>query len=393
VRAIQILHGPLSKRMGFMHAARWLALWRAVQALVKGRQLWLTGLGRSLPGAVLRKHAIKAVDRLLGSEHLYDERLKVSAALVRMLIGAGTSPVVLVDTVEIRYRVVAVTAALAHEGRSFPFHSMIIGQPRADRRQCDRFLQQLSEVLPSDCRPVFLTDGGFESTWFDEVERRGWHYVGRVRGQAKLFFEGHWVRCQQLHGLATRRAWDLGMIALPMRQPRWRRIVISKKPISLHRRRRTRRGLDNDSNYLHYRKNVYEPLLLATSLPCSSQRIVALYRRRMQIEETFRDLKNHRWGWSLRHCGSRSSKRIEILLLIAALAVAIQQLAGAAAESLSIQRRHQANTVTRTRVLSIFVLGGLVLNGADAALLTADAIHRAAARLRRHIALLGHPTG
>lgn len=77
------------------------------------------------PGAALRKHAIKSVDRLLGSEHLYNERLKISAALVQMLMGAGTTPVVLVDTVEIRYRVVAPTAALAHEGRPFPFHSMI----------------------------------------------------------------------------------------------------------------------------------------------------------------------------------------------------------------------------------------------------------------------------
>jgi hypothetical protein len=81
----------------------------------------------------------------------------------------------------------------------------------------------------------------------------------------------------------------------------------------------------------------------------------------MQIEQSFRDLKSHRWGWSLRHCNSRSAQRIEILLLIAAIAALLQQLVGMAGERRSMQRRYQANTVRTRRILSHFMLGALLL--------------------------------
>jgi hypothetical protein len=45
-----------------------------------------------------------------------------------------------------------------------------------------------------------------------------------------------------------------------------------------------------------------------------------MYSMRMQIEETFRDLKRHRYGWSLEHVRCRTAARIDVLLLIAALA-------------------------------------------------------------------------
>ncbi|MCE2597399.1 hypothetical protein K6Y31_21760 [Motilimonas cestriensis] len=40
----------------------------------------------------------------------------------------------------------------------------------------------------------------------------------------------------------------------------------------------------------------------------------------MQIEESFRDLKGPAYGFGLRHCRSRSPKRLDILLLISLLA-------------------------------------------------------------------------
>jgi hypothetical protein len=48
---------------------------------------------------------------------------------------------------------------------------------------------------------------------------------------------------------------------------------------------------------------------------------VQLYRQRMQIEETFRDLKCHRWGFGLRYARCNSAARLEVLLLLGAGAV------------------------------------------------------------------------
>ncbi len=42
-----------------------------------------------------------------------------------------------------------------------------------------------------------------------------------------------------------------------------------------------------------------------------------LYAQRTQIEETFRDLRCHRWGFSLRYARCHTAARLEILLLLA----------------------------------------------------------------------------
>jgi hypothetical protein len=170
-------------------------------------------------------------------------------------------------------------------------------------------------------------------------------------------------------------------------------VVLSKLPRSRHRRIKTRRGPGCDSNYRQYRTNAHEPLVLATSIRCAPEHVVAIYKLRMQIEESFRDLKCHRWGWSLRHCRSRSRRRLEILLLVASLAMTVQQLIGMAGQALGLDRRQQANTVRHRRVLSIFVLGGLLLSTRDGELVSASALKRAVANLRKTFAGLAGRSG
>ena len=77
----------------------------------------------------------------------------------------------------------------------------------------------------------------------------------------------------------------------------------------------------------------------------------------MQIEEAFRDLKNHRWGFALRYARSNNTARLEILLLLALLATWLLWLLGLAARERGIHRQFQANTEYRRRVLSIPFLG------------------------------------
>jgi hypothetical protein len=373
--------------MKFMHAARWQALWRTVQGLLAGKKLWLTALGRALPGSADRKHAIKAVDRLLGNPLLYGERFRISAGLAALLIGRRRRPVILIDTVEIRHKMVGFVASVAHQGRSIPIWSTMITALRANARHCCTFLNGLQAVLPPTSRPIVITDGGFEREWFEQVEARGWDYIGRVRGLVKFEWRGQRLTCPDLHAMAGRRAKNLHRVRFPIKNPTPRRLVLSKLPVCRHRQTKTRRGPSRDNNYKHYRKNAHEPLLLTTSLGCAPQAVVDLYGARMQIEQTFRDLKNHRWGWSLRHCLSRTADRIEILLLIGALATFVQQVIGIAGEHSGLHRRYQANTIRTRRVLSYFFLGGLLLASRNHDL-SPSVLRGALAHLRRQVATL-----
>ena len=66
-----------------------------------------------------------------------------------------------------------------------------------------------------------------------------------------------------------------------------------------------------------------EPWLLATSLGSSqfnAASIVVMYGKRMQIEESFRDLKSHRYGMGFEDSRTRGSKRLSVLFLLNMLA-------------------------------------------------------------------------
>jgi hypothetical protein len=72
-----------------------------------------------------------------------------------------------------------------------------------------------------------------------------------------------------------------------------------------------------------------EPWLLAVSptLELTPAQIVAIYARRMQIEQSFRDLKSHRYGVGFEDSLTRTRDRLAVLLLILALATFVAWIA------------------------------------------------------------------
>ena len=109
-----------------------------------------------------------------------------------------------------------------------------------------------------------------------------------------------------------------------------------------------------------YRKSANDPWLLASSLSgenTSAETVINLYKKRMQIEEGFRDLKSSKYGLSFEHAYSKKIERIQILLLLAMLASLIAHLTGLAAENENLHYQFQANTIKTRRVLSFFFLG------------------------------------
>jgi IS4 transposase len=108
-------------------------------------------------------------------------------------------------------------------------------------------------------------------------------------------------------------------------------------------------------------KGANEPWLIASSFApgeLSAIEIMRLYRKRMQMEEAFRDLKNTRNGLGLRHCRSYRLEKLNVALLIATL---ILWLLGTVAKQKNLHYAFQANTEKRWNVLSNFTIGWQVL--------------------------------
>lgn len=360
MQAIQFLHTAFAQALPGVHARRLAALMACVSALLSGRHLTLTALGRGLPGTAYPKHAIKRVDRLLGNAHLHSERLLFYAAMLRALLGSLKHPLILVDwsPVNAQASLFLLRAAIPLAGRSFPIYECVHDRDSCPRQQ-NRLLDALECLLPEGCVPTLVTDAGFRRPWFQAVEARGWHYVGRVRHRDLYRTpNGDWAPITQLHQQADATPRALGQVEMTRRAPhRVCLYCVRQAP----KGRKHRRVTGRIARSKHSRQNARrerEPWLLASNLPnVTARTVVGIYRQRMQIEEGFRDVKSLRFGFALDLHRTRCPRRIEVLLLIAALGGYVLHLAGLHARDSGEARRYQSNTVRTKAVLSVWRVG------------------------------------
>ena len=361
MRAVKTLHQLLISSLVTIHAARVKAVFWAVCALVHGGRLSLTGIGRSSRGTVMTKHNIKRMDRLLGNKNLRKQAPVFYRAIASLVIGGQKRPVIAVDWTGIGTKYSALVAAVPVDGRAIPIFIKVYSYKVNNNTTVEKwFLRKLkNEILPPDCRPILVTDAGYRNVWFKAVREMGWDFVGRImsRAHAQPTDGKSWESTHSIFSRAVYIAKDLGDWILTKSNPLSVRLVtIKKKPTG---RKSNRVGVKGDQEARLRSKN---PWLLATSLAlASAKKIVQIYSVRFQIEESFRDTKNSRFGWCFRHARSAGNGRLEILLLIATLGLVTMMVLGQAAERIGLHRKFQANTVKTKRVLSLFYLGKNIL--------------------------------
>jgi hypothetical protein len=384
MRASTILRARLRDGAEIVHAKQWSALWRGVAGLLDEGQLWLTALGRSLPGNTSDKHRIKAADRLLGNSSIQSALTELYAVLAKFLLRKIQRPVILVDwTGGGSSAFYILTATLCFQGRGLAIYSRTFPIKRKCSPKAEReFLAGLAKVMPRHCSPILVTDAGFQTKWFDAVGKMGWDFVGRLRGTKLVSLDERWVPLEEVHALAGKKAKDLGICRLRKVGTRMHRLVLSKRRKLKGRHRLSTLGTKRQRTVDRQLSSAaHEPLLLVTSLQERAADVVEIYGKRMQIEETFRDLKSHRYGWSLEDVRSRSTRRVNVLLLLAALAGLALHMVGFAARARKLDHGLQANTERKRAVLSTFFLGKLVMRRARHRILSSALLHQALAQL------------
>lgn len=347
-----------------MHAARLRVLLVATAALMQHPRLSISALGRCLPGPSKPRHGIKRIDRLVGNRHLMHERLGIYRVLIHWMLQGTAEPVIAVDwsdaTPDRRWQLLR--AALALKGRTLTLYEEIHPlEQLGNRRVQQGFLKQLQALLPPGCRPILLTDAGFQTPWFRAVEALGWSWVGRLHRKVRVRWpdERRWWRTDLVHALALTRPKTLGEVELTESDPMRAHLVIVRKS-RRGRVKRTRYG--HIARSKHSQKNAErerQPWLLATSCTLGTRtpkQLVALYSRRMPIEEAFRDVKSSQYGLGFGQTQSHQRERIANLLLLAALALVLLWLNGLATQQQGRAGDYQSNS-RRRRSLSIIHLG------------------------------------
>jgi len=364
MHALTILHRILSASLPEIHAKRLTSLLVAVRAVVSGSRLTLSDMGRGLSGPVAVKHNIKRIDRLLGNSALHTEVPKLYEVLVRQSLEGISTPLIVIDwsdlTANRHWQLLR--ASVAIEGRSMTLYEQVHPQSRATSPRVHKaFLAKLATMLPTGCTPILITDAGFRSTWFSLVNHMGWSWIGRIRNRDMISPENNdtWVGCKTLYPLASSQAKSLGQYNYVRQHPVSCRLVLIKHAQQkrhhksrLGKRVRSSRSLKNSRAQL-------EPWLLAANPKLnhlSAQAIVGLYAQRMQIEESFRDLKSDQFGLGFSSNRSTQKNRLSVLLLVASLALFVLRLIGEVGKARQMEFKFQSNTRRSRPVLSVINL-------------------------------------
>lgn len=341
MHAQQIIQDLLSAECRSMHARRRACVAAMVEASSKGG-LSLMGMSRVASGATSIRHRIKRCDRLLGNSKLGKERHLIYGAMARSAIGRIAQPLIIVDWSDLcpdRSQQL-LRAALMVQGRALTLYEEIHPLSRAASLKVHRaFLKRLKTLLPADSRPVFITDAGFRSTWFKLLDSMGYAWIGRIRNRDMVRptpGEHAWRGCKALYAKANCEPRDLGQFQYVRSHPVACRLVLIKKKARGRHRTTVHGNVARSRHSLKQARAQKEPWLLAVSpqlAALDAKAIVAIYAGRMQIEQTFRDVKNPRWGLGLTESQTRQPQRLATLLLIGALACYALWLIGLAIRS------------------------------------------------------------
>ena len=305
------------------------ALTEAAAAMVRTSHCQLSRLAWVGPARATAPSRERRWQRLVANAHLGGaEDLNAWACLV--LADVGEVTLILDETPQgNRLRVMKLVRQI--RGRAVPLLWHCYGPaalPLSQDRLVLDLLRRAAQVLPDGACVTLLTDRGL--AWpavLDFCDQHHWHYVLRIQGQTRVRLpEARTLRADELVPRAGTRWYGAAQV---FKKAGWR-----------------------DCNLVaRWQRGCKEPWLLITDLPANGQRC-RQYRKRMRIEEAFRDEKSHGFQWNQSRI--RKPEHASRLLLVMALAMALAIRLG-----LLLIKTGQRRRIERPsrRTYSVFQLG------------------------------------
>jgi len=329
------------------------ALAQIVFGAMRCRRVSQADIGREMETATTPKHNIKRVSRFVGNGRV--NIAEGCRGLVRIAAKAsGGCLVVAVDWVDIgRFKVLK--AAVPLRGRAVPILFAAYPKWRLKKSQNqfeEAFFDLLARLLPASTWTIIVADRGFARAELVSFLRElGMNHVIRVSSGATFTSETFSGRLSG-HGVTEGGHRVLGWGRYTARHPVERRVIVT------------------------WERGNEEALVLGTDLDWSWRKIVAVFERRMSIEELFRDEKNIRYGWGLRQTKVGNHERLARLLLVLAFAYLLLVTMGLVCRD-TMSEAHWASATTKSNDQACgFTVGRFMLTRAKwrlAALLEAFA--------------------
>lgn len=341
---------------------------RVIESMIKNEgKLSVTSIGESLIGQTDRKHKIKAADRYVGNSKILKHKNSIFKNLANFYFKEAEELFVNVDwsgaCLEDHH---ILQASVVCDGRSIPIYYEVYTEDDYEKHSTHiEFLKNLEEVLSDFENVIIITDAGFHRNWFLEILKNGWDCVGRIFTcyHYKKEHETEWRKLSDINFHGYRNAVAHGEFQLG----KWYESVTGylytyKEPVSKKGHKKNRYP-DHEKQHSRSHRNGW---ILFSTLNKPAEEIVEFYRKRMQIEQNFRDIKSENYGLGYSRNRSSTKDRIDVLYLTATLLTSFLWWIGAAAEAKKQHYSYQANTIKNKRVISLVNLGRMILNNVNA---------------------------
>lgn len=330
---------------GSLHAKRVLSLASAVLGCMASASMAVNAIGLALAGVngLNSKHAIKQVDRFLSNKGI--DIWSIFQLWVPFVVASRQDIVVALDWTDFDkdgHATIALNMVTRH-GRATPLiWKTVPKEELKDQRNTfeDEVLQRLKETLPVGTSVTVIADRGFgDVKLYQFLASLGFGYV--IRFRENIFV--HDAKGE------SRQARD------------W--IAPSGRAIALKGASLTAKKHAVGSVVVTRSKHMKDAWCLAVSdADMSASVAVATYGKRFSIEETFRDLKNPRFGMGLSESRVNSPLRRDRMIFIGTLGTALLTLLGAAGEATGLDMRYKANT-SKKRTHSLYRQGTMYYDG------------------------------
>lgn len=322
------VHGVVASLLGdHVHAKRVLSLAGATLGVMHSAALGVRAIGLALADVVglEKKHAVKQVDRLLSNKGI--DVWQEFSVWVPFVLGARTEALIALDWTEFDaddQMTICLNLVTSH-GRATPLMWLTVKKSELrEQRNAheDKLLERLAETAPAGVKITILADRGFgDQALYEHIESLGFGFIIRFRDCIVVADKDG----------ALWPAADL--------VPKGGRAVMLKQTVV------TRDRSPVPAVVLVKAKSMKEPWCLASNRSdLSARQVVAAYGRRFTIEESFRDTKNARFGFGMSESRISIPARRDRLFFIAAIAIVLLTLLGAAGEAIGIDRYLKVNT-------------------------------------------------
>ena len=321
--------------------------------------LSVTEIGKRLRSKATVKSKINAANTFVSNYKLEREMPLIYKGLAHFFWENTRELVILVDwTGACSQGYHTLSASVVGSGRSIPIYHEVHDESVQENAQIQKdFLTRLKEVIPSNISITVVTDTGFHRNWFEQVISFGWDVIGRIYSRYYYQLEGEtvWRKAKEIEFAKPGHASALGKVRLgKTKKPLEGQLYTYKERLSGKVRAKKNKYPSHDKGYSDYYKNGW---VIFSSLNKPAKLLIAYYKKRMQIEQNFKDIKNEQLGVGLKRHLSSGKTRTNMLFFIAVLLIIIAWWFGLMLETLNKHRAYQANTVKNKRVRSLVHLG------------------------------------